>query len=51
LSKSQTLRQNSGKITAGSDAYPAPPNGYDLIAFFDRLHDMGDPVGRIYAGG
>ena len=21
-----------------------PPNGYDLVCFFDCLHDMGDPV-------
>jgi SAM-dependent methyltransferase len=32
---------------AGADAYPAAPNGYDLIAFFDCLHDMGDPVGAM----
>jgi SAM-dependent methyltransferase len=32
---------------AGADGYPAEPNGYDLIAFFDCLHDMGDPVGAI----
>ena len=25
--------------------YPAPGAGYDLICFFDCLHDMGDPVG------
>ena len=26
--------------------YPAPEqNGYDLICFFDSLHDLGDPVG------
>jgi SAM-dependent methyltransferase len=25
--------------------YPAPSGGYDLIAFFDCLHDLGDPVG------
>ncbi len=25
--------------------YPAPLSGYDLIAFFDCLHDLGDPVG------
>src|SRR5206468_758116 len=28
---------------ASSTAYPG--KGYDLIAFFDCLHDMGDPVG------
>jgi SAM-dependent methyltransferase len=25
--------------------YPSPLTGYDLIAFFDCLHDLGDPVG------
>jgi 2-polyprenyl-3-methyl-5-hydroxy-6-metoxy-1,4-benzoquinol methylase len=29
--------------TASSKAYPG--NDYDLVAFFDCLHDMGDPVG------
>ena len=29
-------------ISAG--AYPAPLNGYDLIAFFDCLHDMSNPT-------
>ena len=28
---------------ANAQGYPA--NGYDLICFFDCLHDMGDPVG------
>jgi SAM-dependent methyltransferase len=32
---------------AGADAYPAPLGRYDLVAFFDSLHDMGDPVGAI----
>ncbi|MBV9580210.1 MAG: class I SAM-dependent methyltransferase [Chloroflexi bacterium] len=27
--------------------HPAVVGGYDLIAFFDSLHDMGDPVGAI----
>jgi SAM-dependent methyltransferase len=27
--------------------YPAPLAGYDLIAFFDCLHDLGDPVGAV----
>lgn len=30
---------------AAADDYPAPPDGYDLICFFDSLHDFGDPVG------
>jgi SAM-dependent methyltransferase len=29
--------------TASAKDYPA--HGYDLVAFFDCLHDMGDPVG------
>ena len=32
---------------AGANAYPAPLSGYELVAFFDCLHDMGDPVGAI----
>jgi SAM-dependent methyltransferase len=32
---------------SGADTYPAPLTGYDLIAFFDCLHDMGDPIGAI----
>jgi SAM-dependent methyltransferase len=32
---------------AGADTYPAPTSGYHLVAFFDCLHDMGDPVGAI----
>jgi len=32
---------------AGADAYPAPLGRYDLVAFFDSLHDMGDPVAAI----
>ena len=30
---------------ASSTNYPSDDNKYDLIAFFDCLHDMGDPVG------
>ncbi len=32
---------------AVSDANSVPAEGYDLIAFFDCLHDMGDPVGAM----
>jgi SAM-dependent methyltransferase len=32
---------------ASATEYPAPLSGYDLIAFFDCLHDMGDPQGAI----
>ena len=29
----------------GGDGEDVPGHGYDLVAFFDCLHDMGDPVG------
>ncbi|TQN42291.1 methyltransferase family protein [Blastococcus colisei] len=29
---------------ADAGGYPAPDGGYDLICFFDALHDFGDPV-------
>jgi 2-polyprenyl-3-methyl-5-hydroxy-6-metoxy-1,4-benzoquinol methylase len=32
-------------VTASSTGYQAPAGGFDFIAFFDCLHDMGDPVG------
>lgn len=31
--------------TVSATEYPAPLTGFDLIAFFDSLHDLGDPVG------
>lgn len=31
-------------VAAAADV-PAPDGGYDLVCFFDCLHDMGDPVG------
>lgn len=37
---------SGGSVTfdvATADSYPA--NGFDLICYFDCLHDMGDPVG------
>jgi SAM-dependent methyltransferase len=30
---------------ADARSYPVPDGGYDLICFFDALHDFGDPVG------
>lgn len=30
---------------AAADRYPVPHGGYDLVCFFDALHDFGDPVG------
>jgi SAM-dependent methyltransferase len=32
---------------ANATDFPAPLTGYDLIAFFDCLHDLGDPVGAV----
>jgi len=29
---------------ATADAYPVPEGGYDVVALFDALHDLGDPV-------
>lgn len=34
-----------GFEVAPADGYPAPEGGYDLVCFFDALHDFGDPVG------
>ena len=41
LSREEGL-DNASFATARADRYPA--QGYDLICFFDCLHDMGDPV-------
>jgi SAM-dependent methyltransferase len=32
---------------ASADSLPATEGGYDLLAFFDCLHDMGDPIGAV----
>jgi SAM-dependent methyltransferase len=32
---------------AAADAYPGVAGGFELIAFFDCLHDMGNPVGAL----
>jgi SAM-dependent methyltransferase len=39
---STTLRNISFDVAAAADT---PDGGYDLVATFDCLHDMGDPVG------
>lgn len=31
--------------TAGASDHPIPDDGFDLICFFDALHEFGDPVG------
>ena len=33
--------------TADATSYSGPSEGYDLITFFDSLHDMVDPVGAL----
>lgn len=32
---------------AAADGYPTPEGGFDLVCYFDCLHDMGDPVGAL----
>ncbi|MEO8287226.1 MAG: class I SAM-dependent methyltransferase [Chloroflexota bacterium] len=32
---------------AEAQDYPKPEGGYDLVTFFDCVHDMGDPIGAI----
>ncbi len=41
----------SSIIVADATAYPLPEAGYDLIAFFDCLHDMVDPIGALRHAG
>jgi SAM-dependent methyltransferase len=37
-----------GRVSFGVDSAKSyPGDGYDLICFFDCLHDMGDPVGAL----
>jgi SAM-dependent methyltransferase len=49
IERAKSLAKEAGvaeRITfAQANAKDFPPNGYDLVAFFDCLHDMGDPVG------
>ena len=49
IERAKTLATAAGvgdRITfAQAKAKDFPANGYDLVAFFDCLHDMGDPVG------
>jgi SAM-dependent methyltransferase len=42
IAREQGVDDRVNFSVAGADAYPA--RGYDLIAFFDCLHDMGRPV-------
>ena len=34
-------------VVSSATEYPVPLSGYDLIAFFDCLHDLGDPIGAV----
>jgi SAM-dependent methyltransferase len=51
ISAAQLAAEEAGvadRITfevAPAKAYPKAGEGYDLVTFFDCLHDMGDPVG------
>ncbi|HLI99336.1 MAG TPA: methyltransferase domain-containing protein [Bradyrhizobium sp.] len=49
IERARELASNAGvgeRITfAQASAKDFPAKGYDLVAFFDCLHDMGDPVG------
>ena len=49
IERAKTLAQEAGvgdRITfAQASAKEFPGQNYDLVAFFDCLHDMGDPVG------
>ena len=49
IERAEALAQEAGvgdRITfAQATAKEFPARGYDLVAFFDCLHDMGDPVG------
>jgi 2-polyprenyl-3-methyl-5-hydroxy-6-metoxy-1,4-benzoquinol methylase len=49
IERAKTLAQEAGvgdRITFGqASAKDFPGQDYDLVAFFDCLHDMGDPVG------
>jgi hypothetical protein len=45
LTKEAGLSDRVSFDVHSAKTYPA--NGYDLICFFDCLHDMGDPVGAL----
>jgi hypothetical protein len=49
IERAKTLAMKAGvgdRVTfAQAMAKDFPANDYDLVAFFDCLHDMGDPVG------
>src|SRR5690606_2334978 len=42
VAREEGVGERTTFTTARADEYPG--SGYDLICFFDSLHDMGDPV-------
>jgi SAM-dependent methyltransferase len=50
IQRAQELAQEAGVDNVSFEVATAktyPGNGYDMVAFFDCLHDMGDPVGAV----
>jgi 2-polyprenyl-3-methyl-5-hydroxy-6-metoxy-1,4-benzoquinol methylase len=45
LAEAEGVAANTEFAVAGAKDYPG--TGYDLVCFFDCLHDMGDPVGAL----
>ena len=47
--ESSDVSANTRFGVASAAAFPAAPSGggYDLVCYFDCLHDMGDPVGAL----
>jgi SAM-dependent methyltransferase len=45
LASAEGVTENTVFETASAKDYPG--DGYDLVCFFDCLHDMGDPVGAM----
>jgi 2-polyprenyl-3-methyl-5-hydroxy-6-metoxy-1,4-benzoquinol methylase len=45
IAKAEGVSENTEFAEASAKDYPG--DGYDLVCFFDCLHDMGDPVGAM----
>jgi len=45
LAAAEGVEENTEFQTASAKDYPG--DGYDLVCFFDCLHDMGDPIGAM----
>ena len=51
-SRAEAARRGVGNVRFEvADASGLPGQGYDLITFFDSLHDMGDPLGALARAG